>query len=94
MELMTWQTYKKKYNPKMYALHDSIGSVLKVSPTMKESGFTCISLTEIDEERSMKELVIDELNNLGLNINLAVYYKWRCRSGLYFNIDIYFKKGA
>lgn len=59
--IMSWQTFKKKFNPAMYESHDGVLPItLSIAPTLVNNGFQFIgNFTEYKLPKKPKEIAID-----------------------------------
>jgi len=89
--IMTWQTYKRKFNPDKYQITDYIGSFLIVHPTMIKSGFGVKQIKNVDELGKPLDIVKENCDDLIKKYELIVYYKWNYRDSSNSEIDVYFK---
>lgn len=103
--IMSWTTYKKKFNPVGYQVQDgSLGIVYKVEPTMRNAGFRLETMNggfndfgiprgiysdEGFPKEQVKKFVKD--NHLYKKCTLIVYYVWHVRRESTMLIDIFSK---
>ena len=92
---MTWQTFKKKFNPKMYGRADSVfGTISTIDSTMQDQGFKSMTILDIDEEYNYKppkpiDIVKDKVDVY--KYSYVVYYVWRHRDFTGKGLDIYYR---
>ncbi len=105
MKIMSWQTFKKKYNPPIYTYQDgTLGIVYSVEPTMRKAGFgeesfptrvgsICPSFGIDEDEGTFKQQLIKYLkdNPFYKDIELVVYHVWNQRDGHTKEMSIYRK---
>lgn len=78
--LITYQTWVKKENPKKYQVNDFIGSRTVVTPTLREAGFKIMEdeiPTGCDIVEKPKEFAKNMLRYV--DFETAVYHVWWAR---------------
>lgn len=93
MKIYTWQTYKRKFKPRMMRIQDStLGYVSTIEPTMRTAGFKHTDyhmLTGCDAKEDGTPLEIVKRHNL--NAEIIVYSIFRHAHGYTKILDIYYK---
>jgi len=93
VKIMTWKTYQRKYNPKMYSVQDGVfNKPTTIEPTMLRNGFKVISVPDADFLGKPKDVVLDNTNSISATgVSLIVYHKWIYRDFHDSEISIYYK---
>lgn len=92
--IMTWATFKNKFNPTAYYREDSVFGKVTVEPTMMGNGFKRMNIQDIDELYNYKppkplEIVKDQIDVY--KYSYVVYYVWKHRDFHGTSIDIFYK---
>jgi len=95
--LMTWQTYKKKFNPDIYSVRDSTKGWIRtiVAPTMRNAGFYKTGHEDIiTDSRKPKQIVLDDFKEIVDKSELVVYFVYHptaSYAGYFTALEIYYK---
>lgn len=93
-QIMTWATYKKKFNPQLTQVWDSTKGWVRttVSPTMLRAGFHPDSCDIDGESRKPKKVLIEDFHALIEKSKMIVYFVYHptaSYSGYFTEMQIY-----
>lgn len=99
MKIITWATYKKKFNPKGYYVQDStLGFVSSIKPTMLSAGFkyTDFELATGSDAKEINGTYKQIINNnmeffLKNGVTDIVYHVWAHSRGYCKYLEVYYK---
>ncbi len=78
--IMTWNTYRKKFNPTLKSVSDSsLGTKSVIEPTMRSVGFTVETLYDVSEDIKPIDIVKDNIDIYSKTY--IVYHPFKYRDG-------------
>ncbi len=95
-EVMSWQTYKKRYDPLISQVQDSSKpwSFTVVGPTMRNQGFHADQGNDImHDERKPKQILLEDFSDIINKSEIVVYHQvipTRSYAGYYEYLDIFY----
>ena len=96
-KIMTWQTFKKNYNPDLWCVQDGTKGWVRttIQPTMRKLNFLHCGHDDIQlDERKPKQIVLedfkDELKDAEMVVYF-VYYPTASYTGYFVSLDIYYR---
>lgn len=95
-KIMTWQTYKKKYDPNIIYVQDSTKGWIRtfVKPTMLRAGFNFRQQDINLDDRKPKQILLEDFKDIVNKAELIVYFVYhptRSYAGYFTDLDVYFK---